>query len=47
MTQAFSTRAYFTALDPDLTHEAPDAPLPEAVRDGTQPYMVVGAIAGG
>jgi len=31
----------------DLTHEPPDAPLPRAVASGEEPFMVVGAIAGG
>lgn len=30
-----------------LSHEMPDTPLPGAVRDGTEPLLVVGAIAGG
>jgi hypothetical protein len=37
---------YF-ACGEDLSHDAPDAPLPEAVARGTEPFMVVGAIAGG
>ncbi len=37
----------FFACAEDLSHESPDAPLPEAVAHGTQPFMVVGAIAGG
>lgn len=37
----------FFACEEDLSHESPDAPLPEAVAQGTQPFMVVGAIAGG
>jgi hypothetical protein len=37
---------YF-ACGEDLSHEAADAPLPEAVARGTEPFMVVGAIAGG
>jgi hypothetical protein len=37
---------YF-ACGEDLSHEAPDAPLPEAVASGSEPFMVVGAIAGG
>src|SRR5205807_435903 len=31
----------------DLTHDAPDAPLPEAVASGAEPFLVIGAIAGG
>ncbi len=37
----------FFALEEDLSHEAPDAPLPDAVVAGTEPFIVVGAMAGG
>jgi hypothetical protein len=37
----------FFACGEDLSHESPDAPLPNAVVAGTEPYMVVGAMAGG
>jgi sulfur-carrier protein len=37
----------FFACDEDLSHESPDAPLPDAVRSGEEPFLVVGAIAGG
>ena len=37
----------FFACGEDLSHESPDTPLPEAVATGTQPFMIVGAIAGG
>ena len=37
----------FFACSEDLSHESPDAPLPEAVAVGTEPFMVIGAIAGG
>lgn len=37
----------FFACEQDLSHEPPDAPLPEAVANGTEPFMVIGAIAGG
>ncbi len=37
----------FFACQEDLSHESPDAPLPEAVASGAEPLMVVGAIAGG
>jgi molybdopterin synthase sulfur carrier subunit len=37
----------FFACGEDLSHEAPDAPLPNAVATGTEPFMIVGAIAGG
>jgi sulfur-carrier protein len=37
----------FFACEEDLTHEPPDAPLPEAVVSGKEPFLVIGAIAGG
>jgi molybdopterin synthase sulfur carrier subunit len=37
----------FFACEEDLSHESPDAPLPDAVASGAEPFMVVGAIAGG
>jgi hypothetical protein len=37
----------FFACERDLSHELPDAPLPDAVAKGTEPYLVVGAMAGG
>ena len=37
----------FFACQEDLTHESPDAPLPEAVASGKEPFLVIGAIAGG
>jgi hypothetical protein len=37
----------FFACGEDLSHESPDAPLPNAVATGAEPFMVVGAIAGG
>jgi sulfur-carrier protein len=37
----------FFACEQDLSHEQPDAPLPEAVTTGAEPYLVVGAMAGG
>ncbi|MGN6609898.1 MAG: MoaD/ThiS family protein [Jatrophihabitans sp.] len=37
----------FFACGEDLSHEAPDAPLPEAVATGQEPYLIVGAMAGG
>jgi molybdopterin synthase sulfur carrier subunit len=42
-------RAYmrFFACELDLSHEAPDTPLPEPVAAGTEPYLIVGAMAGG
>jgi sulfur-carrier protein len=37
----------FFACQEDLSHEMPDAALPEAVATGTEPFLVVGAMAGG
>ncbi len=37
----------FFACERDLTHEPPDAPLPDAVAAGAEPFLVIGAIAGG
>lgn len=37
----------FYACQEDLSHESPDAPLPAAVASGTEPFLIVGAIAGG
>ena len=37
----------FFACEEDLSHESPDAPLPEAVATGAEPFLVMGAMAGG
>ena len=37
----------FFACEQDLAHEQPDAPLPEPVATGAEPYLIVGAMAGG
>jgi molybdopterin synthase sulfur carrier subunit len=37
----------FFACEEDLTHESPDAALPEAVATGKEPFLIIGAIAGG
>ncbi|MFZ0771628.1 MAG: MoaD/ThiS family protein [Candidatus Sulfotelmatobacter sp.] len=37
----------FFACEQDLSHESPDAPLPDAVASGAEPLIVLGAIAGG
>ncbi|HLY36801.1 MAG TPA: MoaD/ThiS family protein [Candidatus Binatia bacterium] len=37
----------FFACAEDLSHESPDAPLPDAIAAGTEPFLVVGAMAGG
>jgi molybdopterin synthase sulfur carrier subunit len=37
----------FFACSEDLSHDSPDTPLPDAVAQGTEPFLIVGAIAGG
>ncbi|HKT89052.1 MAG TPA: MoaD/ThiS family protein [Candidatus Sulfotelmatobacter sp.] len=37
----------FFACQEDLTHEPPDAPLPDEVASGKEPFLIIGAIAGG
>jgi hypothetical protein len=37
---------FFAGME-DLSHESPDAPLPEAVATGAEPFRIIGAIAGG
>jgi len=37
----------FFACEEDLTHESPDSPLPDAVVSGKEPFLIIGAIAGG
>jgi molybdopterin converting factor small subunit len=37
----------FFACEQDLSHDPPDAPLPDAVARGVEPFLVVGAMAGG
>jgi molybdopterin converting factor small subunit len=37
----------FFACQQDLSHDPPDTPLPEAVASGTEPFLVIGAMAGG
>ncbi|HEY3443452.1 MAG TPA: MoaD/ThiS family protein [Paludibaculum sp.] len=37
----------FFACEEDLSHQSPDAPLPAAVATGAEPFLVMGAIAGG
>jgi sulfur-carrier protein len=47
--RTFRRRPYlrFFACEQDLSHESPDAPLPDAVATGVEPYLVLGAMAGG
>lgn len=37
----------FFACKQDLSHESPDDPLPEPIANGSEPYLIVGAMAGG
>jgi hypothetical protein len=37
----------FFACEKDLSNESPDEPLPEAVASGAEPYLIIGALAGG
>ena len=37
----------FFACEEDVSHESPDAPLPDAVATGAEPFLIVGAMAGG
>jgi molybdopterin converting factor small subunit len=45
----YQRRAFvrFFACEEDLSHDSPDLPLPEEVTQGKQPFLVVGAMAGG
>jgi len=46
-TQKRRSLVRFFACGQDLSHESPDAPLPAAVVTGTEPFLIVGAMAGG
>ncbi|MFZ4663887.1 MAG: MoaD/ThiS family protein [Caldilineaceae bacterium] len=46
-TQKRRSLVRFFACGQDLSHEAPDAPLPDAVVTGAEPFLIVGAMAGG
>jgi len=37
----------FFACGEDLSHESPDTPLPDAIASGSEPFLIIGAIAGG
>jgi hypothetical protein len=47
VTQQRRPMVRFFACEQDVSREAPDAPLPEAVARGAEPFLIVGAIAGG
>ena len=46
-TQKRRSLVRFFACGQDLSHESPDAPLPDAVVTGAEPFLIVGAMAGG
>jgi molybdopterin synthase sulfur carrier subunit len=47
MTQIRRPMVRFFACGEDLSHESPDAPLPDAIASGAEPFLIIGAIAGG
>jgi molybdopterin synthase sulfur carrier subunit len=47
VTQARRPMVRFFACGEDLSHQSPDAPLPEAIATGSEPFLIIGAIAGG
>ncbi len=46
-TQARRPMVRFFVCGEDLSHEAPDAPLPDKILNGEEPFLIIGAIAGG
>jgi sulfur-carrier protein len=47
VTQVRRPMVRFFGCGEDLSHESPDAPLPDAVSNGSEPFLIIGAIAGG
>jgi len=47
VTQARRPMVRFFACGEDLSHESPDVPLPDAISTGSEPFLIIGAIAGG
>jgi hypothetical protein len=47
VTQVRRPLVRFFACGEDLSHESPDAPFPDAIAKGSEPFLVIGAIAGG
>jgi sulfur-carrier protein len=47
VTQLRRPMVRFFACGEDLSHESPDAALPDAIASGTEPFLIIGAIAGG
>ena len=47
VTQLRRPMVRFFACGDDLSHESPDAPLPDPIASGAEPFLIIGAIAGG
>ena len=47
VTQLRRPMVRFFACGEDLSHQSPDAPLPDAIAKGSEPFVIIGAIAGG
>ena len=47
VTQRRRPRVRFFANAEDISHDSPDAPLPDAVAGGAEPFLIVGAVSGG
>ena len=47
VTQVRRPMVRFFACGEDLSHQSPDAPLPDAIANGAEPFLIIGAIAGG
>ena len=47
VTQVRRPMVRFFACGEDLSHESPDTPLPDAIAKGSEPFVIIGAIAGG
>ena len=47
VTQLRRPMVRFFACGEDLSHESPDVPLPDQIANGTEPFLIIGAIAGG
>jgi sulfur-carrier protein len=47
VTQVRRPMVRFFACGEDVSHELPEAPLPEAIANGAEPFLIIGAIAGG
>jgi hypothetical protein len=47
VTQIRRPMVRFFVCGEDLSHESPDVPLPDAIANGAEPFLIIGAIAGG